>query len=136
MTVVKSIRDLFAGGLDSNPTLQDHVRDRVTEQEWYTLPPENPLMTARMPGDHDDHPLAEAQRGNPFYGINPLRVSRLLHAGKIPPGQERQARAWISQYERLTGETLHNGSNHNFEEPEVTGDNKCGLRRADPWPFK
>lgn len=136
MPVVKSIRDLFAGGQDSNPTLRDHASDHVTEQERYVLPPENPLMTARMPGDPDDHPLTEDQRGNPFYGINPLRVSRLLHAGKLNPTQERQARAWISQYEKLTGETLHNGRNHDFVEPEIPGDNKCGLRRADPWPFE
>ena len=136
MPIVRNIRELFAGGQDNNPTLRDHAHDRVTEQERYALPPENPLMTARMPGDPEDHPLIEAQRDNPFYGINPQRVSALLHAGKLPPGQERQARAWIDQYQKLTGETLHNGRNHNFEEPEVTGYNQCGVRRADPWPFK
>jgi hypothetical protein len=136
MPVVKNIRDLFVGGHDRNPTLQDHAMDQVTEQDRYVLPPENPLMTARMPGDPDNHPLTEAQRANPFYGINPLRVSRLLQAGKINPGQARQARAWIDQYQKMTGETVHNGRNHDFVEPEVTGYNQCGVRRADPWPFK
>ena len=93
-------------------------------------------MTARMPGDPDDHPLLESQRSNPFYGISPQKVSKLLQEGMIVPEQERQARAWIDQYQKLTGETLYNSRNHNFEEPEVTGENTCGLRRADPWPFE
>jgi hypothetical protein len=136
MPVVKSIRDLFAGGQDSNPTLRDHASDHVTEQERYVLPPENPLMTARMPGDLDNHLLLDGQRNNPFYGINPQRVSTLLHAGKLNSSQERQARAWIDQYQKLTGETLHNGRNHDFEDPEITGSNQCSIQRADPWPFK
>ena len=133
MPAVKSIRDLFSGGQDTNPTLRDHANDRVTEEERYVLPPQNPLFTARMPGDPDDHPLLESQRNNPFYGISPQKVSALLQAGRINPDQEHQARAWVDQYQKLTGETLYNGRNHNFEEPEVTGDNKCGLRRADSW---
>ena len=136
MPVVKSIRDLFSGGQDTNPTLRDHANDRVSEDERYVLPPEAPLFTARMPGDPDDHPLLEPQRNNPFYGISPQKVSKLLQEGMIAPEQERQARAWVDQYQKLTGETLYNGRNHNFEEPEVTGENKCGLRRADPWPFE
>ena len=136
MPVVKSIRDLFSGGHDTNPTLRDHANDRVSEDERYVLPPEAPLFTARMPGDPDDHPLLESQRNNPFYGISPQKVSKLLQEGMIAPEQERQARAWVDQYQKLTGETLYNGRNHNFEEPEVTGENKCGLRRADPWPFE
>jgi hypothetical protein len=136
MAVVKSIRDLLSGGHDNNPTLRDHANDRVTEQEGYPLPPENPLMTARMPGDPDDHPLFEPQSNNPFYGISPQKVAALLNAGMISPKQERQARAWIDQYQKLTGETVYNGNNHNFKEPEVTGYNSCGIRRADPWPFE
>jgi len=136
MPVVKSIRDLFSGGQDNNPTLRDHASDRVTEQDRYVLPPQAPLFTARMPGDPDNHPLLDSQRSNPFYGISPQQVSTLLNAGMIQPEQERQARAWIDQYQKLTGEKLYDGRNHNFEEPEVTGENKCGLRRADPYPFK
>ena len=134
MPVIKSMHTLFSGGQDTNPTLHDLANDHIMEREM--LPPENPLMTARLPGDPDDHPMIEAQKNNPFYGVNPLRVSRLLRAGKFNPDQEHQARAWINQYEKVTGETLYNGRNHDFVEPEVTGDNSCGIRRADPWPFK
>jgi hypothetical protein len=89
-----------------------------------------------MPGDPEDHPFQVAQKNNPFYGMNPQRVSKVLQSGKLSPDLERKARAWIDQYQRLTGETVHNGRNHDFEEPEITGGNQCGLRRADPWPFK
>ena len=132
MTALKSIREMFSGGQDSNPTIQDLAKDHITEGE--VLPPENPMFTARMPGDDlASHPLVQSQLNNPFYGINPQRVSTLLRAGKLTPAQERQARGWIDQYQKLTGETLYNGRNHDFEEPEVTGDNCCGLRRADPY---
>jgi hypothetical protein len=60
MPVVKNLRDLFSGGQDANPTLGDLANDHTIERE--VIPPENPLMTARMPGDPDDHPLLESQK--------------------------------------------------------------------------
>ena len=132
MPVVRKVRDLFVGGVDTNPTLQDLAASKVIEREMF--PPENPLMTARLPGDADDHPMLEAQRNNPFYGTSPLKVSRLLRAGKIPANLQRQAQSWIDQFQKLEGQAVYNGSNQEFVEPEVTG--TSGLRRADPWPFK
>lgn len=126
------MRDLFSGGVDTNPTIQDVAASQFVEPDM--LPPENPLFTARLPGDADDHPLLEPQKNNPFYGISPLEVSRLLRAGKIPPELHRQANSWIDQYQKLEGQAVYNSRNQEFVEPELTG---CsGLRRADPWPYK
>lgn len=136
MPVVRNIRDLFVGGRDTNPTLRDHANDRVLEDERFALPPENPEWTARMPGDPENHPFQVAQENNPFCGMNPQRVSKVLQSGKLSPELEKKARAWIDQYQKLTGETVHNGRNHDFVEPEITGSNSCGLQRADPWPFE
>lgn len=131
----KSIRDLFSGPSTPNPTLRDLASERVAERT--VVPSENQTFTARIPGDSvEDHPLVQSQLGNPFYGLSPLKVSRLLRAGKLTAQQERQARSWIDQYQKLSGETVFNGRNHDFEEPEVVGDGgQCGIRRADPYPF-
>lgn len=129
--MAKNLRDLFAGAPERELTLQDLAHEQVTERTVYE--PELPDFIARMPGDDPNHPLVEAQLSNPFYGKNPLTVSREIREGKLHPQQERQARAWIDQYERLTGEKLYDGRNHEFEEPELTGES-C-LHRADPWPF-
>jgi len=106
MPIVRNIRDLFADGQDTNPTLMDHANDRVMENERFVLPPENPDWTARLPGDLEKHPLQVVQESNPFSGMNPQRVSLVLRSGKLSADLERKARAWIDQYQRLTGEIV------------------------------
>jgi hypothetical protein len=130
--MAKNLRDLFAGAPERELSLRDLANEQVTERTVYE--PELPDFTARMPGDNPNHPLVVAQLSNPFYGKSPLAVSRELREGRIPPQQERQARAWIDQYQKLSGETVYNGRNHEFEEPELTGES-CLRGRADPWPF-
>lgn len=63
-----------------------------------------------MPGDTNDHPLHEDHESNPFRGRNPQAVYRLIVEGNLPPEQERQARAAIDSYQRLTGERVGGGT--------------------------
>ena len=88
-------------------TLRDLI-NQVPERQ--VKPTENPAMTARLPGDSvEDHPLMASQVSNPFYGTSPLKVLLLLKAGKFTPTQERQARSYLDQYSKLSGDKLTMG---------------------------
>ena len=50
-----------------------------------------------------------SQVSNPFYGTSPLKVLLLLKAGKFTPTQERQARSYLDQYSKLSGDKLTMG---------------------------
>jgi len=131
----KSIRDLFTKASIPPQTIREIANS--SDSERVDTAQENLGFTARLPGDQvEDHPLIQSQLGNPFYGINPLKVSRLLREGKLSVDLERQARVWLDQYQRLSGDVVYDRRNHEFEEPEINGDGgQCGIRRADPWPY-
>ncbi len=78
---------------------------------------------------------------NPFPGVGIQEVARRVRAGSLEPDLERRARAYIDQYQKLTGETVYSSRNHEFIEPEVEpepsqtlGWTVGGLVRADRFP--
>jgi hypothetical protein len=51
-------------------------------------------------------------------GVSVAEMSRALREGAIPFEQERQVRAYLSQYQRQTGESLYDPRNHRAIDPE------------------
>lgn len=94
-------------------------------------------FVAKMPGDEGTHPLAETGR-NPFPGWSVLAISRALRDGRIAdPTLERKARAYLSQYQRLTGEVIYDPRKHVPEHPTeqqyADESTVSPLRCADPF---
>jgi hypothetical protein len=101
-----------------------------------------------MPGDDVepwnefelDGPISPAQQQrvvggsveNPIPELGPLALSRALREGEIPPEQERQVRAYLTQYERYTGESLYSSRNHVLSVPEDEVPGEGGIHCADP----
>lgn len=137
---VKNIRDLLAGPPHPSEatTLRTLASETVTERT--VIPSENAEFTARMPGD-GEHPLARLS-ANPFPGVGVQEVARRVREGEIrDPAIERQARAFVDQFQRLEGQAVYNGRNHEFVEPEIEpthsvalGSSIGGLQRADRFP--
>ena len=132
---VKNIRDLLQGPAHPSEanSLRSIAREAVTERT--VIPAENPSFTARMPGDSEDHPLTATSR-NPFPGVGVQEVARRIRDGQIQdPTLERQARAYVDQFQKLEGQALYNSRNHEFEPTHsVFGAGIGGLRRADRFP--
>jgi len=139
--MAQNIRDLLQGPPHPSEatTLRTLASETVTERT--ILPDENPSFTARLPGDAGSHPLANTGQ-NPFPGVGIQEVARRVREGAIQdPTVERQARAYIDQFQRLDGQSIYDGRNHEFEEPEIehtyspaAGAGIGGLRRADRFP--
>ena len=122
------LRDLLFGTPSVNPS----IREVASHAELGAVfEAENPTFSARLPGDAlETHPLVQSQLHNPFYGVSPLRVSRLLRAGKLDPEQEKQARGWLDQYQKLTGESVYDARNH---EPVESDPEACPYHLAGPY---
>lgn len=112
--MAKNLRDLLSG--ESHPSEREMTARRVVERWRAQAPTERTLVpdplasfTARMPGDDvESHPL-HGKASNPFPGVNVLELARRLQAGQVPLDKERQAIAYIDQYERLTGDSVFGG---------------------------
>jgi hypothetical protein len=137
----KNIRDLLVGPPHPSESVTIHTVAKETVKERTVVPDETSKFTARLPGDENDHPLAEVGK-NPFPGVSVLALSRMLRDGTMPPDKERQARAYLSQHQRLTGEVMYDRRNHEPDHPTeqqyADGDTRSpaqsgGLRRADPF---
>lgn len=120
--MAQNIRDLLRGPPHPSEatTLQTLAREK-TVAERTVVPDGTASFTARMPGDAGGHPLGNTG-ANPFPGVGPQEVARRVREGAIrDPAVERQARAYVDQFQKLTGQAIYSGRNHEFEEPEVEG---------------
>jgi hypothetical protein len=109
---IRNIRDLIEDlpvSSEPEPTLTSVARSSVTERTL--LPDEHPGISARMPGD-DPHPLG-AGIENPIPSLSVLELSRALREGAIPFETERKVRAYLSQYQRQSGESVYDPRFHN-----------------------
>ncbi len=138
MVTHKSIRELFSGGTDQNPTLREVASEKVTERTLLVEPHHEVIaqFTARLPGgEMDPHPMVEAQMASPFFGSKPFEVRDKIRAGAYSPEEERQARKWMRQFPILIREPDYSKAGK-FEHPPVPEDNgQFGIHRADPWPY-
>jgi hypothetical protein len=139
MVTHKSIRELFSGEGDQNPTLREVVSKSVTERTLLVEPHHEitSQFTARLPGENmDPHPMVQAQMGNPFFGSKPFEVRDKIRAGSYSPEEERQARKWLSRFPILIKEPDYSKAGQ-FEHPPTPEDHgQFGILRADPWPYK
>ena len=137
MVTHKSIRELFSGGTDQNPTLQEVASERVTERTLLVEPHAEVIaqFTARLPGQEmDPHPMVEARMKNAFYGCKPFEVRDKVRAGTYSPQEERLARQWLRQFPILIKEPDYSKAGQ-FEHPPTPEDQgQFGVHRADPWP--
>lgn len=139
MVTHKSIRELFSGGSDQNPTLRDIASDVVTERTLLVEPHHEVIaqFTARLPGQEmDSHPMVEAQMANPFFGSKPFEVRDKIRAKAFTPEEERQARKWLRQFRELLIEEPDHSKAGQFEHPPTPEDSgQFGIHRADPRPY-
>lgn len=135
----KSIRDMLVGPPHPSEsiTLQTLA---ATVQEHEAYPEENPGFHAKMPGDSSPHLLGTAIQ-NPLPGESVLALSRRLRDGTLPPQLERQAQAYIHQYQKWSGDAVYDARNHEQIQEEIeitelpTGQmNIGGYKRVDRFP--
>lgn len=131
MSLMKSLRDFFTGTPVENPTLQELAASTVTERT--VVPDEAREFTARLPGD-EPHPLAAIHANNPFMGKNPQAVFREMQSGKLTPELERQARAAIDVFQKMTGETVNSGASEPFVEGPIEFNPVHNWTRGDRFP--
>ena len=105
MRRIKTLRDALPG--EPHPKEAEQTIRRVvdrwrqqTAKERIVVPGPMSEWVARMPGDKATHPL-QGNAQNPYPGLSVLELSRMYHAGKIPLPLERQALAYIDQFNRL-----------------------------------
>jgi hypothetical protein len=100
---MKSLRDLVTTKATSDTDLHGSARGEGPTADP-GVHPDEARFTARMPGDDGStHPL---HSDNPFRGKNPQTVLRALREGNLSPDQERQARAAIDTYAKLSGDPV------------------------------
>lgn len=136
MVTHKSIRELFSGNTDQNPTLREVASEKVTEITVLVEPHHEIIsrFTSRLPGhEMDHHPMIESQMGNPFFGGKPFEVRDKIRAGVYSPEEERLARKWLRRFSILIEEPDYNKEFENPPPPEDQG--QFGIHRADPWPY-
>jgi hypothetical protein len=99
---MSSLRDLVKTNAKADTTLQGAAKGEGPTADP-GVHPDEARFTARMPGDTSDHPL---NSDNPYRGKNPQTVLRALREGNLSPDQERQARAAIDTYAKLSGDAV------------------------------
>ena len=99
----RSLRDLLPAIPPADPTMQDLVASNPPVDHGVTDIERR--LGSRMPGDDiGDHPLA---LHNPYKGMNPQKLRRMLVDGEITDSfQRQQAAEWLRAYEILTGEVV------------------------------
>lgn len=140
---MKTLRDLLAG--PPHPIEVNTLQMVAYETRDFTPVYDRTAgFTARLPGDADDHPLSGTTPTNPFPGQSVLALSRALREGSIrDPAVERKVRAYIDQYQKLTGEVIYRGGNHTpvcptgqqYANADTVSYGANNLRRADPYPY-
>lgn len=138
----KNIRDVLRGPPHPSESLTLRHLAAPIEGEPETVPVENPLHVAGLPGDDiSKHPLSATAR-NPFPGVGGQEISRRLREGEIKDSSlASQARAYLSLLERMGELKFYQADLHVPYEPELEaghhplfGASLGGLRRGDRYP--
>jgi hypothetical protein len=99
-----TLRDLVKTKATSDTDLHGSARGEGPKASSGLFHEDELGIKAMMPGDDaSSHPHNKA---NPYLGKNPQTTLRALREGNLSPDQERQARAAINTYAKLSGDPV------------------------------